>query len=139
MGASLMATYDTWGGSWATSWGLSWTRTSGTVVVDTHDDVERRRRHTESEKKREAEYREARTALHAQVTEAYEIATGERAPETVEPAAMEKLAGQMPKAERPAYRRTILQIRNWQAEIEEIDRILLRLDEQDLDDLSMLL
>lgn len=109
------------------------------VHRDTHDDVERRRRHTKAEKQREDDFREARAALRAQVTEAYEIATGERAPETVEPAAMEKLAGQLPKAERPAYRRTILQIKNWQAEIEEIDRILLRLDEQDLGDLSMLL
>lgn len=108
-------------------------------TADTHDDVDRHRRHTKNEKKREDDYREARAALRAQVTEAYEIATGERAPEVIEVAPMEKRAGQMPKAERPAYRRTILQIKNWQAEIEQIDRILLRLDEQDLDDLSMLL
>ncbi len=52
---------------------------------------------------------------------------------------MEKRAGQLPKAERPAYRRTLLQIRNWQQELAEIDRILIALDDQDFEDLISLL
>lgn len=110
------------------------------VHRDTHDDAERHRKHTDAERKRTEEYRAAREALQAQITEAYEIATGEyRAPEPEELPALEKRAGQLPKAERPAYRRTILQIRNWQAELAEIDRVLIALDDQDFEDLIALL
>lgn len=121
---------------------LLWTTTGKgapppVILHDTHDAA---KRHTEREKRRTDDFREARETLHAQIVEAYEIATGEaKLPEPVEVAALEKRAGQLPKVERPAYRRTILQIKNWQAEMAEIDRVLLMQDEQDMDDLTLLL
>lgn len=104
------------------------------------DEKRRRKRIQELDLAAISEFREEREKLHSDILEAYADITGElRLPEPKEVDALEKKAGQLPKAERPAFRRTILQIKNWQAEIEQIDRILLRLDEQDLEDLSMLL
>lgn len=115
--------YDAWGSSWGSAWGVSWVHGQTVVVVYTHD----------GERKKLDEYRLAKEALKTQITEAFEIVTGEtRIPEPVEITRFEKKAGQLPKLERPAYRKTFLQIRNWQQEIERIDRIMNDLEQQRL-------
>lgn len=129
--------YDAWGASWGnpSAWGIAWVH-GATKPVDTHDDVDERRKL----RKQDQDYSEARDALRAQIQESFEIATGEaRIPEPAEVMALEKSVGQHSKAERPQLRRTILQIRNWQAELADIERIMLALDEQDFADLIALL
>ncbi len=94
------------------------------VTVDKHDGF-RDESHIKEVKRREAEFREARDALRAQIIGNYELATGEvRMPEPAEIPALEKKAGQLPKAERPAYRRNILQMQNWQKELAEVERVM---------------
>lgn len=36
--------YDAWGTSWNGAWGVSWVHGGTTVVIDTHDDVDHRKR-----------------------------------------------------------------------------------------------
>lgn len=39
--------YDSWGTSWNGAWGVSWVHSATTVIVDTHDGADNRRRHRE--------------------------------------------------------------------------------------------
>jgi len=131
--------YDAWGGSWGTSWALSWTREPAANVLDTHDGY-RDERHSKARDKRYADYKQAQEELRAQITEAFEVATGEaRIPAPEEVTKLERKAYQMPKAERPAYRRQFLQIQNWERELAEVERILIAMDDDDIADILELL
>ncbi len=119
-----------------------WGQSSGTpvtTVIDTHDGAQDER-HSKARDKRYADYKQAKEELHAQIKEAFEIATGEaRIPEPAEVVKLERKAYQMPKAERPAYRRQFLQIQNWERELAEVDRILIAMDDDDIADILELL
>lgn len=109
-----------WGASWGSAWGNAW-GILATVTVDTHDGAD----HTREERKRVERFKAEKDALKQQITHAFEVVTGEvREPTPEELPRLEKQAGSLPKAQRADYRRTFMQIRNWQAEVARIDRII---------------
>lgn len=93
------------------------TGTPSVVVVDTHDG------HTDAERKRNEDRILSMEALRKQIEESFEIVTGEaRIPMIEELPKFEKKAGSLPKAERPAYRKDFVQIRNWLHELNVLSR-----------------
>ena len=99
--------------------------TSAAVVYDTHDGGD--------ERKKWEEYKEAREALRTQITESFEIVTGEvRIPEPIDLVRIEKQAKLEPKAERKVVFRTVSQIRAWEAQLREVERIMEAMEEDDI-------
>ena len=126
-------------GVWAqTVWADGVWREGAYSNIDYHDGDDRK--HSDREKKKWEEFKQAKIDLRNQITEALEVITGEaRVPDEKELIALEKQAGQQPKKARPEYRRVMRQVRNWDEELRIIEQHMAQMEEDDIQAILLLL